>query len=88
MEKLNSNSTFKEKLEMETSFPSLYMFKFIVPSGKENEIGALLPNNEMVLKSSSQGKYVSATIKAMMRDSQSIIDIYEKASKIKGVIAL
>ena len=88
MEKLNSNSTFKEKLEMETSFPSLYMFKFIVPSGKESEIGALLPNNEMVLKSSSQGKYVSATIKAMMRDSQSIIDVYEKASKIKGVIAL
>ncbi|EPR68917.1 hypothetical protein ADICYQ_2004 [Cyclobacterium qasimii M12-11B] len=88
MEKLNSNSTFKEKLEMETSFPSLYMFKFIVPNGKENEIGALLPNNEMVLKSSSQGKYVSATIKAMMRDSQSIIDVYEKASKIKGVIAL
>ena len=88
MEKLNSNSSFKEKLELETSFPALYMFKFIVPNGKENEIGSLLPKNEMTLKSSSQGKYVSATIKAMMPDSQSIIDIYDKASKIKGVIAL
>ena len=64
------------------------MFKFIVPSGMENEIQSLLPNNEMVLKSSSKGKYVSATIKAMMPDSQSIIDIYEKAAKIEGVIAL
>ena len=88
MEKLNSNSSFKEKLELETSFPALYMFKFIVPNGKENEIGAMLPKNEMTLKSSSQGKYVSDTIKAMMPDSQSIIDIYDKASKIKGVIAL
>ena len=83
-----NNSSFKEKLENETSYPALYMFKFIVPSGKEKKIQNLLPNNEMVLKTSSKGKYVSATIKAMMPDSQSIIDIYEEAAKIKGVIAL
>jgi putative lipoic acid-binding regulatory protein len=83
-----NNSSFKEKLENETSFPALYMFKFIVPSGKEKEIQSLLPNNEMALKTSSKGKYVSATIKALMPDSQSIIDIYEKAAKIEGVIAL
>ena len=83
MERITNNSTFKE-----TSFPALYMFKFIVPKGKESEIGALLPNNEMVLKPSSQGKYVSVTIKSMMPNSQSIIDIYEKAASIKGVIAL
>lgn len=88
MEKITNNSTFKEKLEKETSFPSLYMFKFIVPNGRENEIGVLLPNNEMVLKPSSKGKYVSVTIKSMVPNSQSIIDVYEKAAKIKGVIAL
>lgn len=81
-------SSFKEKLDAETSFPSLYMFKFIVPSGKEDEISALLPNNEMKLKRSSKGKYVSATIKAMMPNSDAIIDVYRRASNIEGVISL
>jgi uncharacterized protein len=79
---------FKEKLEEQTSFPTLYMFKFIVPSGKENEVALLLPNNKMSLKHSAKGKYVSATIKAMMPSSDAILDVYEKASKIEGVISL
>lgn len=79
---------FKEKLEGQTSFPTLYMFKFIVPNGKEIEVGALLPNNKMVLKHSSKGTYVSATIKAMMPTSDSILEVYEKAATIEGVISL
>ena len=81
-------TSFKEKLDAETAFPTLYMFKFIVNSGKEDEVAALLPNNEMVLKTSSKGKYVSATIKAMMPSSDAIIEIYRKASLIEGVISL
>jgi uncharacterized protein len=64
------------------------MFKFIVPSGKENEIGILFPFNEILLKPSSGGKYVSTTIRVMMESSDQIIEIYEKASSIDGVIAL
>lgn len=79
---------FKTKLEQQTSFPSLYMFKFIVPKGKESEVEALLPNNKMTLKHSSKGTYVSATIKAMMPTSEAILEIYEKAAKIEGVISL
>ncbi|MCL6260899.1 DUF493 domain-containing protein [Aquiflexum sp. TKW24L] len=79
---------FKEKLEAQTPFPTLYMFKFIVPNGKEDQVAALLPNNKMTLKHSSKGTYVSATIKAMMPNSDAILDIYEKASKIEGVISL
>jgi uncharacterized protein len=79
---------FKAKLEAQTSFPSLYMFKFIVPNGKEQEIKALLPNNQMDLKASSKGNYVSVTIKAMMPTSEAILEIYNKASVIEGVIAL
>lgn len=88
MSKTFDISSFKEKLDAETAFPSLYMFKFIVPSGKEDEIAALLPNNEMTLKSSSKGNYVSATIQAMMPSSDAIIEIYRKASNIEGVISL
>ncbi|WP_375585126.1 DUF493 family protein [Cyclobacterium xiamenense] len=80
--------SFKEKLENQTSFPALYMFKFIVPTGKEAEVAALLPGHEMKLRVSSKGKYTSATIKAMMPSSQSIIDVYEEAAKIEGVVSL
>ncbi|WP_373520552.1 DUF493 family protein [Aquiflexum sp.] len=83
-----NRASFKEKLEAQNSFPSLYMFKFIVPNGRETEVAALLPNNKMTLKTSSKGKYVSATIKALMPNSDAILDIYEKAAKIEGVISL
>jgi putative lipoic acid-binding regulatory protein len=81
-------SSFKEKLEASGQFPMLYMFKFIVPSGKEQEIAALFPKNEMELKASSGGKYVSTTIKSMMDSSDQIIEIYEQASKIEGLLSL
>jgi putative lipoic acid-binding regulatory protein len=83
-----NRQSFKEKLEAQNSFPTLYMFKFIVPSGSETAVAALLPNNKMSLKTSSKGKYVSATIKAMMPNSDAILDVYEKASAIEGVISL
>lgn len=79
---------FKEKLEAQTSFPTLYMFKFIVLSGREDQVAALLPNNNMTLKESSKGKYVSATINAMMPSSEAILEVYERAAKIEGVISL
>lgn len=83
-----NRTAFKEKLEAQSSFPILYMFKFIVPNGKENEIAAILPNNKMTLKTSSKGTYVSATIKAMMPSSDAILEVYDKAAEVEGVISL
>lgn len=79
---------FKEKLEATGQFPILYMFKFIVPNGSEAQIGALFPKNEVSLKPSSRGKYVSTTIQVMMDNADQIIEIYERASSIEGVISL
>lgn len=81
-------ASFKEKLESSGEFPMLYMFKFIVPKGKEVEIEALFPKNEIALKPSSGGKYISTTIQAMMDNADQIIGIYEQASEIEGVISL
>ena len=88
MEKNFDRENFKEKLEGSGQFPMLYMFKFIVPKGKETEIEALFPKNEVKLKPSSGGKYISATIQAMMETSDQIVDLYEKAAKVEGVISL
>ncbi|GAA0877530.1 hypothetical protein GCM10009119_04980 [Algoriphagus jejuensis] len=87
MEKKFDKAAFKEKLEASGQFPMLYMFKFIVPKGSENQVGALFPKNEVVLKPSSGGKYVSTTIQVMMDSADQIIEFYEKAAEIEGVIS-
>ena len=79
---------FQEKLEATHSFPTLYMFKFIVKEEKQQELEALFPGNEITIKPSSKGKYISLTVKTMMGNSESIIDIYKKAHQIEGIIAL
>ena len=80
--------SFKDKLDKVHGWPSLYMFKFIVPRGKEEEVFALFPNHELTTKKSSNGNYVSVTAQVMMRSSDDIIDKYHEAHKIEGVLAL
>jgi putative lipoic acid-binding regulatory protein len=80
--------SFQEKLDLHYAWPSLYVFKFIVPSGKEDEVKKLFPLHTATEKTSSQGKYTSITIQMMMPSSESVIHIYEQVSGIEGLIAL
>lgn len=79
---------FKEKLESFSTFPTRYLFKFIVPAGKELEISALFPGEEVILKPSSGGKYVSTTIQKWVDDADQILTLYEQAATIEGLISL
>ncbi len=79
---------FKEKLDNQHVWPSLYMFKFIVTKGNEQEVLSLFPKNELSCKSSKKGNYTSITAKVMMGSSDDVIRIYKEAYKIEGVIAL
>lgn len=79
---------FKRKLEEQHSFPTVYMFKFIVPSDKENEVIATLPEGDITTKPSREGKYVSVTARLMMVTSADVINIYEEMHGIEGLIAL
>lgn len=88
MQKEFDKEAFKEKLIASGEFPQLYMFKFIVPQGKEGEVAALFPKHEITTKESSGGKYVSTTVQAMMENPDQIILIYEQASSIEGLISL
>ena len=81
-------SSFREKLEENHQWPSLYMFKFIVTKGREEEVKKLFPKNVLEIKPSSGGKYVSVTAKVMMASTEHVINIYKEANKIEGLIAL
>lgn len=90
---MNAQSPFdglRQKLEQE-EWPSTYMFKFILPN--ENEIISRLltifgTTNKQQMHNSKTGKYVSITIEELMLSAADVIDKYEKAAQIKGVISL
>lgn len=79
---------FKKRLDNNHAWPSLYTFKFIVPSGKEEEIIKIFPMHDVKQKSSSQGNYTSLTAKIMAPSSDEVIRIYLQAHEVEGVIAL
>jgi len=79
---------FKDKLDSSYSWPALYMFKFIVPAGMENEVIDIFPKHEILQKKSKNGKYISLTAKIMAGSSDQIIEIYQKATVIDGLISL
>lgn len=80
--------SFREKLDQHYAWPTLYVFKFIVPKGKEEDVKKLFPHNITSEKTSKRGNYTSITIQTMMPSSDAIIHIYEQASLIEGLIAL
>ncbi len=81
----------KERIVDNTTFPSVYMYKFIVES--ENRKIALVENlfdadADIHIKESTNGRYTSVTAKVVVINIDEIMDIYKKASAIQGVIFL
>ncbi len=81
-------NSFREKLDQHYAWPSLYVFKFIVPAGKEEEVIKLFPMHTTTTKPSSKGNYTSITIEIMAPSSEAVIAIYVQASEIEGIVAL
>jgi putative lipoic acid-binding regulatory protein len=80
----------RNKLNKE-SFPSIYMFKFIVISDNQKiaMIESLFEDDaEVILQPSSNGKYTSVTIRQVMLSSEAIIEVYKQAAAVEGIISL
>lgn len=81
-------NSFREKLDQHYAWPALYLFKFIVPTGREQQVKDLFPRHETSEKLSKNGNYTSVTIQVMMPSTDAVIEIYERASTIEGIVAL
>ncbi len=87
----NFFAKLKKQLEDSTDWPSVYMFKFIVPA--DNKKLALVeslfsPQAKITTRSSNNGKYVSVTGRVVMLSAEEVINKYKEAAKIDGLIAL
>ena len=80
--------SFREKLDQHHTWPSVYLFKFIVPKGKESEVKRLFPDHTTSDRISKKGNYISVSIALTMPSSEAVIDVYERAAKIEGIVAL
>lgn len=82
----------KIELEKSTTWPSKYLYKFIIPTSTEKlaQIEAVFDNMGAVIntKKSSSAKYTSVSIELHMKNPDSVIKIYKEVSTIEGVISL
>lgn len=80
---------FRELLDAEYTWPARYIFKFVVVTGQIKQVESLFGRQAKIsFKESSGGKYTSVTINAEMASSDEIIEIYEQATAIEGIISL
>lgn len=82
----------QHKLTQSFTWPSEYLYKFIVISD-EQKIQAVLKcfdNMGAIIntKISGKGKYTSISVKAKMDNSDAVIKKYQQLAKIEGIISL
>lgn len=80
----------RAQLEQE-EWPNVYFFKFIVPNTPQAiaQTASLFDETaDLKLHESSNGRFVSVSVKEMMLDVESIMVIYQKAQLIEGIISL
>ena len=81
----------RKRLEEVHKWPSVFLFKFILPTDEEKiqKVKSLFDESaEITLRESSKGNYTSLSVKEMIMKSDDVFERYKGASKIEGVIAL
>lgn len=83
------SESFKEKLDIQYQWPSLYTFKFIAPLHMVDSVKTLFIGHTIKEKPSRKGNYLSLTISLMAGSSKQVIDYYVKVHELGGgVISL
>lgn len=83
-----SREQLKALLDAHHVWPGPYNFKFIVEQARLAEVTGLFPGETPVIRPSSKGAYVSVTFTVTVDGSDQVLDTYEKARKIQGIVSL
>ncbi|HKK09445.1 MAG TPA: DUF493 family protein [Bacteroidales bacterium] len=81
----------KTTLNKNHNWPSVYLYKFIIPdeSEKFDRVLKLFDAEASVsYKKSRKGNFISISGKEMMMSAEDVIYRYQKAEKIEGIIML
>jgi hypothetical protein len=84
-----SEQSFRNSLDGYYDWPCGYVFKFIAPLEKLDEVVALFAEEiEVRTRRSKQGNYVSVTAEVEMASSEAVVEVYRRAGDIDGVMPL
>ncbi len=79
-------------IDVNHSWPSVFLFKFIVPSDNEKiaKVEALFNSktSEIRLRQSKNGNYTSISAREVMTSADAVMQCYRSAAEIEGLIAL
>lgn len=79
-------------MQKSTAWPSVYLYKFIVPSDPEkvNQIEEIFKDVEAKIqtRASRNGKYTSLSIHVKMNSAEEVINKYRLVGEVEGVISL
>ncbi len=82
----------KGQLEDTSSWPSDYLYKFIVPTDatKIKKIQDIFDNTGAVItsKESKKGTYTSISVTVNLNSADAVIEKYKEVGKVEGVISL
>jgi len=81
----------RESLDHHYDWPSVYVFKFILPTipNKQDELlNCFSKEVDVGLKRSKNAKYISFTLKEVMFSSDEVLKRYREASEIEGIVSL
>ena len=78
----------KERLNVHYTWPSLYLYKFIVPREQSNQVIEMLDDTNLKEKYSSKGHYVSFSCEKLVQSADEVIAFYRLMEKIPGIITL
>lgn len=82
----------KKQLADHTTWPSPYLYKFIIPANLEKiaEIEAIFDGTDadITTRDSSKGAYSSVSIKVTMDSPEAVVKKYLEVSNVEGVISL
>lgn len=82
----------KEELKTTSEWPSIYLYKFIVPTDHTkileienafNNLGAVINTNQ-----SKTGKFTSISVNVRMTNPEHVIEKYIEVSSVEGIISL
>ncbi len=86
---MQSSDETKRLLNEHYQWPTIFPFKFIVPSAQGGELKALLPESVKIeTRASSAGKYSGFTFHIAVGSADEVLEIYARVRVIEGLIAL
>lgn len=82
----------KEELQATSDWPSVYLYKFIVPTNTQkivivenafDNMGAVINTQQ-----SKNGKFTSISVNVMMTSPEAVVEKYQELSTVEGIISL